>query len=111
MFEPINARLASSCSRNGIRAADRNDLLRAHIHGYWILVRVHEGDSPCDGIGINHLQTAMAFVAALAWRSRIVAFFDGRQVIHFIGDHTVDTLRYGVSRKPYRWCGNTRPAS
>ncbi len=33
MFEPISARLASSCSRNGIEAGSHGDqLLRRHVH-------------------------------------------------------------------------------
>ena len=33
MFDPISARLASSCSRNGISAAAiRDQLLRRHVH-------------------------------------------------------------------------------
>jgi hypothetical protein len=48
MFEPISARFASSCSRNGISDAENaDDLLRADVHVVDLL-RVHEGRVALD---------------------------------------------------------------
>ncbi len=41
MFEPIRARLASSCSRNGISAAATDTIWRGDTSMYWTLSGRH----------------------------------------------------------------------
>ena len=102
MFEPISARLASSCSRNGIRPAETPTICFGETSMYSILSAGTSTKSPrCR---------AMTRVALRSCRSRSAcrpgrgSRFDSSSA----RSHTTSsvslpflTLRYGVIRKPY----------
>ena len=125
MFAPIRARLASSCSRNGISAVrDRHDLLRRHVHVVdlgaaarsrcrWWRRRSSPPPASCAGrrgwrpaasgarARARSLNGAVGVDRRVGLGDDVVLFLVGRHVDDLVGDLAVlTTLRYGLSMKP-----------
>ena len=72
MFEPINARFASSCSRNGISDAATDTICAGATSMYWIL----SGDDSMNSLRLRHdtsssasfpLPSIFAFACAITY--------------------------------------------
>ena len=100
MFEPMSARFASSCSRNGISDAATDTIclgdtsmkstLPAQTHGI-ILVSNR-----------NQVISKLALFVELRVRLRndVLTLFDRRKIFDVSVALPLTTFRYGVSRKP-----------
>ena len=99
---PINARFASSCSRNGISDAATETICFGETSMYWIC----SAGSSVELV-LGRLDTRSSGELALRRQGRVrlrdhvLAFLDRREVIDLGRNVAVLDLRYGVSRKPY----------
>ena len=83
MFEPINARFASSCSRNGISDAATDTICFGETSMYWILsgaaaARTRSGGGSTRGLPVN---SPFGDERRVRLRDHVLALLDRRQVI------------------------------
>ena len=101
MFEPISARFASSCSRNGISEAATDTICFGDTSMYWILSGVESMNSFWKRLETSSslnppFASSEAFACAITYCASSIA---ERYSIWSVTRPST-TLRYGVSRKP-----------
>ena len=93
MFEPMSARLASSCSRNGMSGRRRHHLARGDVHVVDVLAR-----DVLDLAALGADQDALLVEVAVGvddrvgLRDDVLVLLVGRQVVHLVGDAALDDL-------------------
>ena len=113
MFEPISARLASSCSRNGISEAATDTICDGATSMYWILSGVDSMNSFLlrqDDQLVGELAVLVDLRVRL--RDHVLAFLDRRQVVDLVGRPCRRRPCGTASRgSRIRWCARTARAS
>jgi hypothetical protein len=102
MFEPISARFASSCSRNGISDAATETICFGETSMYWIRSGGSSANSFCKRQDTrSSTNSPLLSQVRVGLRDHVLAFLDRRQVVDLRLTLPFTTFRYGVSRKPY----------
>ena len=113
MFEPMSARLASSCSRNGISEAATDTICFGRdVHVVDALAR-HQRELVLEAAGHQLVgELALGTEHRVRLRDRELALLDRRQVVDLVGDAAVRP-RAGTASRGSRscWCAHTPTAS
>ena len=102
MLQPISARLASSCSRNGMREADTEIICCGDTSMYLTSLACLNTDSPCSRQGIrSEVKRPSLSIGALACAMMYEPSSTADRYSKSSVTFPSTTRRYGVSRKPY----------